>query len=183
MTVPVSVVVRPGSTAEVAAIMEVCHETNTPVVPQGGNTGLVEGSVPDADGKQVILSLRRMQAVRAIDLANMTVTVEAGCVLQSLQEAVHEAGLLFPLSLGAEGSCTIGGNLATNAGGTQVPARFAWGTLTLASGVGTFGAGFPVAFALTVPYGANIERQAETDQPNRWAPTLVPWPAAGARSS
>ena len=113
-------VVRPGSTAEVAEVMRACAQAGVSIVPQGGNTGLVEGSVPDADGKQVILSLRRMQAVRAIDLANMTVTVEAGCVLQSLQEAVQEAGMLFPLSLGAEGSCTIGGNLATNAGGTQV---------------------------------------------------------------
>ncbi|WP_199027283.1 FAD-binding oxidoreductase [Ralstonia sp. ASV6] len=113
-------VVRPACTAEVAKVMRACAQAGVSIVPQGGNTGLVEGSVPNADGEQIILSLRRMQAVRAIDLANMTVTVEAGCVLQSLQEAVHEAGLLFPLSLGAEGSCTIGGNLATNAGGTQV---------------------------------------------------------------
>ena len=113
-------VVRPGSTAEVADVVRACAQAGVAIVPQGGNTGLVEGSVPDASGKQVILSLRRMHAVRAIDAANMTVTVEAGCVLQSLQEVVHEAGLLFPLSLGAEGSCTIGGNLATNAGGTQV---------------------------------------------------------------
>jgi len=82
-------VVRPGATAEVAEVMRACARAGVSIVPQGGNTGLVEGSVPDADGKQVILSLRRMQAVRAIDLANMTVTVEAGCVLQSLQEAVH----------------------------------------------------------------------------------------------
>jgi len=113
-------VVRPGSTAEVADVVRACAQAGVPIVPQGGNTGLVEGSVPDASGEQVVLSLRRMQAVRVIDAANMTVTVEAGCVLQSLQEVVHEAGLLFPLSLGAEGSCTIGGNLATNAGGTQV---------------------------------------------------------------
>jgi FAD/FMN-containing dehydrogenase len=113
-------VVRPGSTAEVAEVMRACAQAGVSIVPQGGNTGLVEGSVPSGGGQQVILSLRRMQAVRAIDLANMTVTVEAGCVLQSLQEAVQDAGMLFPLSLGAEGSCTIGGNLATNAGGTQV---------------------------------------------------------------
>ena len=113
-------VVRPGCTAEVTEIVRACAQAGVSIVPQGGNTGLVEGSVPNADGKQVILSLRRMQAVRAIDLDNMTVTVEAGCVLQSLQEVAHEAGMLFPLSLGAEGSCTIGGNLATNAGGTQV---------------------------------------------------------------
>ena len=113
-------VVRPGCTAEVTEVVRACAQAGVSIVPQGGNTGLVEGSVPDADGKQVILSLRRMQAVRDIDLANMTVTVEAGCVLQSLQEVAHETGMLFPLSLGAEGSCTIGGNLATNAGGTQV---------------------------------------------------------------
>ncbi len=113
-------VVRPGSTAEVAEVMRACAQAGVSIVPQGGNTGLVEGSVPSGGGQQVILSLRRMQAVRAIDLANMTVTVEAGCVLQSLQEAVQDAGMLFPLSLGAEGSCTIGGNLATNAGGTAV---------------------------------------------------------------
>ena len=113
-------VVRPGSTAEVAEVMRASAQAGVSIVPQGGNTGLVEGSVPSGGGQQVILSLRRMQAVRAIDLANMTVTVEAGCVLQSLQEAVQDAGMLFPLSLGAEGSCTIGGNLATNAGGTQV---------------------------------------------------------------
>jgi FAD/FMN-containing dehydrogenase len=89
-------------------------------VPQGGNTGLVVGSVPDASGTQVVLSLQRMAAIRAIDPANLTITVEAGCVLQTVQEAADRAGFLFPLSLAAEGSCTIGGNLATNAGGTQV---------------------------------------------------------------
>ncbi|MCO5399043.1 FAD-binding oxidoreductase [Ralstonia soli] len=112
--------VRPGCTAEVAEVVRACAQAGVPIVPQGGNTGLVEGSVPDTSGEQIILSLRRMQAVRTIDPANMTITVEAGCVLQTLQEVAHEAGLLFPLSLGAEGSCTIGGNLATNAGGTQV---------------------------------------------------------------
>ena len=113
-------VVRPGCTADVAAVVRACAQAGVSIVPQGGNTGLVEGSVPDASGEQVILSLRRMQAVRAIDAANMTMTEDAGCVLQSLQEVAREAGMLFPLSLGAEGSCTIGGNLATNAGGTQV---------------------------------------------------------------
>ena len=87
---------------------------------QGGNTGLVGGSVPDASGAQIVLSLTRMNRVRAIDAANLTMTVEAGCVLQAVQEAAAAAGLLLPLSLAAEGSCTIGGNLATNAGGTQV---------------------------------------------------------------
>jgi FAD/FMN-containing dehydrogenase len=113
-------VVRPGCTAEVAAVVRACAQAGVSIVPQGGNTGLVEGSVPDASGGQIILSLRRMQTVRAIDAANMTMTVDAGCVLQSLQDVASEAGMLFPLSLGAEGSCTIGGNLATNAGGTQV---------------------------------------------------------------
>ncbi len=113
-------VVRPGSTDEVAAVVRACAEARTAIVPQGGNTGLVVGSVPDDSGTQVVLSLTRMNAVRAIDEANLTLTVEAGCVLQNLQEAAEQAGFLLPLSLAAEGSCTIGGNLATNAGGTQV---------------------------------------------------------------
>ncbi len=113
-------VVRPGSTPEVAAVVRACTMAGTSIVPQGGNTGLVGASVPDASGTQVLLSLARMARVRAIDAANLTMTVDAGCVLQAVQEAADAAGLLFPLSLGAEGSCTIGGNLATNAGGTQV---------------------------------------------------------------
>ena len=114
-------VVRPGSTAEVAAVVKACAATpGVSIVPQGGNTGLVVGSVPDDSGTQVVLSMTRMNAVRAIDPANLTITVEAGCVLQNLQAAAEQAGFLFPLSLGAEGSCTIGGNLGTNAGGTQV---------------------------------------------------------------
>ncbi|MCD2512909.1 FAD-binding oxidoreductase [Comamonas endophytica] len=113
-------VVRPGSTEEVARVVQACAAARVSLVPQGGNTGLVAGSVPDASGTQVVLSLRRMAAVRAIDPQNMTITVEAGFILQRLQETADQAGFLFPLSLGAEGSCTIGGNLATNAGGTQV---------------------------------------------------------------
>ena len=113
-------VVRPGSTAEVAAIVKACTAAGVSLVPQGGNTGLAVGSVPDGSGTQVVLSLQRMNAVRALDAANLTVTVEAGCILQNLQDAAEKAGFLFPLSLAAEGSCTIGGNLATNAGGTQV---------------------------------------------------------------
>jgi len=113
-------VVRPGSTAEVAAVVKACVAAGVPVVPQGGNTGLVVGSTPDDSGRQVVLHLGRMNAVRGIDTANLTMTVEAGCVLQTVQETAERAGLLFPLSLAAEGSCTIGGNLATNAGGTQV---------------------------------------------------------------
>lgn len=113
-------VVRPGSTAEVAEIVKACAAADVSLVPQGGNTGLAVGSVPDESGTQVVLSLQRMNAVRALDAANLTVTVEAGCILQNLQGAAEKAGFLFPLSLAAEGSCTIGGNLATNAGGTQV---------------------------------------------------------------
>jgi FAD/FMN-containing dehydrogenase len=113
-------VVRPGTTAEVAATVRICAAQGVSIVPQGGNTGLVGGGVPDASGTQVLLSLQRMRAVRAIDHANLTLTAEAGCVLQQVQQAAADAGLLFPLSLAAEGSCTLGGNLATNAGGTQV---------------------------------------------------------------
>jgi FAD/FMN-containing dehydrogenase len=113
-------VVRPASTGEVAQVVKACLAAGTSIVPQGGNTGLVVGSIPDESGRQVLLSLQRMNSVRAIDADNLAITVEAGCVLQSVQEAAAGAGLLFPLSLAAEGSCTIGGNLATNAGGTQV---------------------------------------------------------------
>ncbi len=113
-------VVRPGTTAETAAVVRLCAEAGAPIVPQGGNTSLVVGAVPDASGREVVLSMTRMNRVRAIDGANLTMTVEAGCVLQNLQQAAEDAGLLFPLSLAAEGSCTIGGNLGTNAGGTQV---------------------------------------------------------------
>ena len=113
-------VVRPATTEEVAAVVQACAAAGASVVPQGGNTGMVVGSTPDASGTQVVLSLTRMNRVRVVDGANLTVTVEAGCVLQTLQEACEAAGFLFPLSLAAEGSCTIGGNLATNAGGTQV---------------------------------------------------------------
>ncbi|MDE2612764.1 MAG: FAD-binding oxidoreductase [Burkholderiales bacterium] len=113
-------VVRPGSTDEVAAVVRLCAAAGTSIVAQGGNTGLVGGGVPDASGRQVLLSLARMRRVRALDAANLTLTVEAGCVLQAAQQAAADAGLLLPLSLASEGSCTIGGNLATNAGGTQV---------------------------------------------------------------
>jgi FAD/FMN-containing dehydrogenase len=118
-------VVRPGNTQEVAAVVKACLEArmqglNVSIVPQGGNTGLVVGSTPDMTGQQVVLSLQRMNKVRDLDTANSTITVEAGCVLQTLQETAAQAGYLFPLSLAAQGSCTIGGNLATNAGGTQV---------------------------------------------------------------
>ena len=113
-------VVRPASTDEVAAVVRACAAFGVPMVPQGGNTSLSVGSTPDASGREVVLSLTRMNAVRDTDQANLTMTVEAGCVLQNVQAAAEAAGLLFPLSLAAEGSCTIGGNLGTNAGGTQV---------------------------------------------------------------
>ena len=113
-------VVRPGSTAEVAQVVKACAASGTSIVAQGGNTGLVVGSVPDASGQQVVLSLQRLNAVLEVDAANLTLTAQAGCVLQAVQQAAETAGFLFPLSLAAEGSCTIGGNLATNAGGTQV---------------------------------------------------------------
>lgn len=117
-------VVRPVATEEVAEVVRLCakHQaaTGVSIVPQGGNTGLVVGSTPDDSGLQIVLSLQRMNTVRAMDAANLTVTVEAGCVLQTLQEKTQATGFLFPLSLAAEGSCTIGGNLGTNAGGTQV---------------------------------------------------------------
>ncbi|MBG9386453.1 FAD-binding oxidoreductase [Caenimonas aquaedulcis] len=113
-------VVRPASTTEVAAIVKACAAAGASIVPQGGNTGLVVGSTPDESGSQVVLSLQRTNAVRSIDAHNLTMTLEAGCILQAAQEAAEREGLLFPLSLAAEGSCTIGGNLSTNAGGTQV---------------------------------------------------------------
>ncbi len=113
-------VVRPANTKEVAAVVKACAAAGVSIVPQGGNTGLSVGSTPDTSGQQVVLNLQRMQAVRHLDADNLTVTVEAGVILQTLQEKAQQAGFLFPLSLAAQGSCTIGGNLATNAGGTQV---------------------------------------------------------------
>ncbi len=113
-------VVRPASTQEVAEVVKACAAARVAMVPQGGNTGMVVGSTPDASGSWVVLSLTRMNKVRHLDAGNLTITVDAGCVLQSLQEECERAGFLFPLSLASEGSCTIGGNLGTNAGGTQV---------------------------------------------------------------
>ena len=117
-------VVRPASTQEVADVVTLCkhHQAalGLSLVPQGGNTGLVIGSIPDDTGQQIVLSLKRMNQVLAIDAANLTMTLQAGCILQDAQQAAEQAGFLFPLSLAAEGSCTIGGNLGTNAGGTQV---------------------------------------------------------------
>ena len=113
-------VVRPANTEEVALVVQACASADVSIVPQGGNTGMVVGATPDASGTQVVLSLSRMKRIRQLDAANLTVTVEAGCLLQTLQEACEAAGFLYPLSMASEGSCTVGGNLGTNAGGTQV---------------------------------------------------------------
>jgi len=113
-------VVRPADTQQVAAVVKICAETQTPVVPQGGNTGMCGASVPHADGREIVLSLARMNRILEVDALNNTATVEAGCVLANIRQAAAEAGRLFPLSLGAEGSCQIGGNLSTNAGGVNV---------------------------------------------------------------
>ena len=113
-------VVRPGSTAEVSAVVALCAAEGVAVVPQGGNTSLCGGSVPTGAQREIVLSLRRMNRIRAIDPLNDTLTAEAGCVLADVQRAAEDADRLFPLSLGAEGSCQIGGNLSTNAGGVNV---------------------------------------------------------------
>ncbi|WP_315755425.1 MULTISPECIES: FAD-binding oxidoreductase [unclassified Bradyrhizobium] len=113
-------VVRPGSTAEVAAVMVACAEARSAVVPQGGHTSLSGGATPDAGGRAVVLSLARMNRIRAVDAIGQTIVVDAGVVLAKVQDAARAAGLLFPLSLGSEGSCTVGGNLAANAGGVAV---------------------------------------------------------------
>jgi FAD/FMN-containing dehydrogenase len=110
-------VVRPRDRDEVAFVVRACAEAGIPVVPQGGNTGLVGGGVPYGG---IVLSLARLDRIREVDALNATITVEAGCILKSVQDAADRAGYLFPLSLASEGSCRIGGNLATNAGGTAV---------------------------------------------------------------
>ena len=113
-------VVKPATTAEVAAVVGVCAEAGVPMTPQGGNTGLCGGATPLPDGKSLLICLSRLNRVRALDAANATICVEAGCTLAAVQEAAATVGRLFPLSLAAEGSCEIGGNLSTNAGGVQV---------------------------------------------------------------
>ncbi|MEL0020430.1 MAG: FAD-binding oxidoreductase, partial [Rickettsiales bacterium] len=115
-----ALLVRPASTQEVADVMTICAEARIPVVPQGGNTGLTGASVPDDSGEQILLSLDRMATIRDIDPLNYTITVDAGCILANIQDAASEADRFFPLSLGAQGSCRIGGNLSTNAGGVNV---------------------------------------------------------------
>src|SRR5919106_1836198 len=111
---------RPADTQQVAALLALCHEAGVPVVPQGGNTGLVGGGVPDDSGAMAVLSLGRLDRIRAIDPLNDTITVEAGCVLETVQNAAADANRLFPLALGAQGSAQIGGNLSSNAGGIEV---------------------------------------------------------------
>ncbi|MCC5794179.1 MAG: FAD-binding oxidoreductase [Chromatiales bacterium] len=115
-------VLRPTTVGQVAAILAYCNAHRIGVVPQGGNTGLVGGGVPARDQSmpQVILAAERLDAIRNLDVDNLTMTAEAGCVLSRLQEAASAAGLLFPLSLAAEGSCQLGGNLSSNAGGINV---------------------------------------------------------------
>jgi FAD/FMN-containing dehydrogenase len=113
-------VVRPAHTKEVSAVVKACAAVGVAMVPQGGNTGLVMGSTPDTSGQEVVISLLRMNKVRHIDIANATLTAEAGCILQHLQQTADQSGFLLALSLASEGSCTLGGNLASNAGGTQV---------------------------------------------------------------
>jgi FAD/FMN-containing dehydrogenase len=113
-----SLMLKPAATAEVAAILGICHDAGTPIVPQGGNTGLVGGQIPFHG--EVLLSLKRMNKPPFVDTPGMTMTAEAGVVLAEAQRAAGDAGLLFPLSLSSEGSCTIGGNISTNAGGNHV---------------------------------------------------------------
>ncbi len=113
-------VLRPANTAEVAALVGLCARESIAVVPQGGNTGLCGGSVPTGARREAVISLQRMNRIREIDALNDTMTVEAGCVLAAIQRAADEAGRLFALSLAAQGSCQIGGNLSTNAGGVNV---------------------------------------------------------------
>jgi FAD/FMN-containing dehydrogenase len=113
-------VAQPATTEAVATLVRWCAENAVPVVPQGGNTGLAGGSVPDGSGRALLLSLARLNRVRAVDAADNTITAEAGCTLQTVRDAADAAGRLFPLSLPSQGSCTLGGNLSTNAGGTAV---------------------------------------------------------------
>jgi FAD/FMN-containing dehydrogenase len=110
----------PATTAEVASVVRVCAAAGVSVVPQGGNTGLCAGAIPDQSGEQVLLSLRRMDRIRSVDASDFSMVVEAGCILADIQNKARDAGRYFPLSLAAEGSCQIGGNLSTNAGGINV---------------------------------------------------------------
>ncbi len=113
-------VVRPANTQEVAAVIHYCSQRGIAIVPQGGNTGMCGAAIPNPNGEEIVLSLARMNKIRSIDALNNTLTVDAGCVLAAIQGTAAEVDRLFPLSLGAEGSCQIGGNLSTNAGGVNV---------------------------------------------------------------
>jgi FAD/FMN-containing dehydrogenase len=113
-------IARPADTEQVAQVVRACAAHGVSIVPQGGNTSLVGGSVPDASGRQMVLNLQRLRRIRSIDTANLSLTAEAGCTLHEVQAAAESSNLLFPLSLASQGSCTLGGNLASNAGGTQV---------------------------------------------------------------
>ena len=115
-----ALLVRPATTQELSKVVALLSEAGVAIVPQAGNTSLCGASVPDASGTQVVVNVSRMNRVRAIDLDNDTITVEAGCILAELQRVAAENGRFFPLSLAAEGSCEVGGNISTNAGGTQV---------------------------------------------------------------
>jgi len=114
------IMVMPRTTAEVAAVVRTCAAAGAPIVPQGGNTGLCGGAIPDQSGTQILLSLTRLNRIRDIDSANLSMIAEAGCILATVQDVARDAGMWFPLSFGSEGSCQIGGNLATNAGGINV---------------------------------------------------------------
>ena len=113
-----SLLLKPASTAEVSAVLAICNETKTPIVPQGGNTGLVGGQIPFHG--EVLLSLGRMNRIRQVDAEGMNLIAEAGTILDTVHKAADDAQRLFPLSLASQGSCTIGGNLSTNAGGVDV---------------------------------------------------------------
>ena len=113
-------VVRPGSAAEVAAVVRACAATGVPIVPQGGNTSLCGAATPDGEGRAVVVSLGRLNRIVAVDAQNNTISVEAGCTLAAVREAARAVDRLFPLALASEGTCQIGGNLSTNAGGVQV---------------------------------------------------------------
>ncbi len=113
-------ILMPAETAQVQAIMAIARQHRLAIVAQGGNTGMAGAATPDDSGRAILLSLRRMNRVRGIDALNNTIEVEAGCLLAEVQAAAATLDRLFPLSLAAEGSCTIGGNLATNAGGINV---------------------------------------------------------------
>jgi FAD/FMN-containing dehydrogenase len=113
-------IVRPATTQEVSAVVKLCAAEKVAICPQGGNTGMSGGATPQEDGREIVLSLTRMNSILEVDPIGYSMTVEAGVILKTIQQTASDNDRLFPLSLGAEGSCTIGGNLSTNAGGVQV---------------------------------------------------------------